>query len=301
MNSPLKGIITPLITPLANYKELDLPGTQRLIEHQISGKVDALFILGSTGEGPSLSYALRKELISRVCEWVDQRIPVLVGITDTSLEGSLEISAHAESAGADAVVIAPPYYYPIADEEIVLYLQQLASGLSLPFVLYNMPSHTKLHLSVEIVKQAHELGAIGIKDSSGDMLFLNSLLNAFKESPGFSILSGTELFLPETIRYGGHGGVTGGANLFPELFASLYLAAVSDDSESILKLRETVSMIYETIYRVGKDSSRFLQSYKCGLSVMGICNDYMAPPLQSFGPAERKQMETYMNEFTRLT
>jgi 4-hydroxy-tetrahydrodipicolinate synthase len=95
--------------------------------------------------------------------------------------------------------------------------------------------------------------------------------------------------------------VTGGANLFPELFVSLYRASVTHDMETISKLKETVGLLYDTLYRVGKDSSRFLQSYKCGLSLQGICHDYLAPPLQRFGPKERKQVEEYMNEFTRIT
>ena len=91
MHLPLKGIITPLVTPLNSYDELDLPGLKRLIEHQVTGGVHALFILGTNGEAPSLSYQLRKEFIKLTCELVHHRIPVLVGITDTAIAGSLEI------------------------------------------------------------------------------------------------------------------------------------------------------------------------------------------------------------------
>lgn len=126
MHLPLKGIIPPLITPLNSIYELDISGLERLIEHQVSGGVHALFILGTNGEAPSLSHKLRKEFIKKTCELVNHRIPVLVGITDTSFAESLEIANHAGSVGADAVVVAPPYYFPIADEEMVDYFEKWA-------------------------------------------------------------------------------------------------------------------------------------------------------------------------------
>ena len=300
MHLPLKGIIPPLVTPLNSYDEIDIPGLQRLIEHQVSGGVHALFILGTNGEAPSLSYKLRKEFIKKTCELVNKRIPVLVGITDTSIAGSLDIADYSQRVGADAVVVAPPFYFPVADEEMVDYFETLAPNLSLPFLIYNMPSHTKVHLSVEIVKRAKELGAVGIKDSSGDMLYLYSLIEEFKDSPDFSIITGTEIFLPETIMNGGHGAVAGGANMFPKMFVDLYNASVANDLETISTLRKKVLMLYQTIYQVGKHTSRFTKGTKCGLSVMGICNDYMAPPLHRFNPEERKQIEAYIEKITIL-
>lgn len=300
MNLPLKGIIPPLVTPLKNYEVLDIEGLERLIEHQVSGGVHALFILGTNGEAPSLSYKLRKQFIKKTCELVKKRIPVLVGITDTSLAGSLEIADYSQGTGADAVVVAPPYYFPVSDEEMLDYLETLAPRLPLPFLLYNMPTHTKVHLSVEIVKRAFELGAVGIKDSSGDMLYFYSLIDKFKDIPDFSLITGTELYLPETIMSGGHGAVAGGANMFPALFVELYNALLSKDLESISALRKKVLMLYQTIYQVGKHASRYLKGTKCVLSVMGICNDYLAPPLQRFNPEERKQIEEYMEKITLI-
>ena len=143
-----------------------------LLNTWLSGGVHALFILGTTGEATSLSYKLRKELIKRTSELVNRRIPVLVGITDTSVNGSLEIAEYSEKMGLDGVVIAPPYYLPISQEEMREYLENLVPELPLPFLIYDMPGCTKMHMSLETIKKAKELGAIGIKDSSGDMSYL---------------------------------------------------------------------------------------------------------------------------------
>lgn len=300
MQLPLKGIIPPVITPLVNYEEFDVHGFENLIEHLISGGVHGLFLLGTTGEAPSLSYKLRKELVKRACELVNHRIPVLVGISDTSFSASLEIAEYSKNVGADVVVVAPPYYFPMAQEEMVEYLEDLVPALPLPFLLYNMPSHTKIHLSIETVKRAKELGAVGIKDSSGDMFYLYSLIEEFKDSVDFSIITGTEIFLPETIMNGGHGAVAGGANIFPGLFVKLYEASVNNDLETIARLHEKVMKIENTIYTVGKHTSRFIKGTKCALSVMGICNDYMPHPFHKFKPAERKQIEKYIEEITKM-
>ncbi len=286
-----------MVTPLNTDGGLDVKGLERLIEHLINGGVHGIFLLGTNGEAPSLSYSLRKELITKACAFIGGRVPVLVGITDTSFDGSLDIAAHSKEAGADAVVVAPPYYLPISQEEMMDYLERLIPQLSLPVMMYNMPSCTKLHLSLETVKKAKELGAIGIKDSSGDMSYFYSLIEAFKESPEFSIIVGTEMFLPETIIYGGHGAVAGGANFLPELFVDLYNASLANNLEDIKILRSKVAFVNNSIYCVGKNASRITKGIKCALSVMDICEDHMALPLRKFENREREKVKEYLDQF----
>ncbi len=286
-----------MVTPLNTDGGLDVKGLERLIEHLINGGVHGIFLLGTNGEAPSLSYALRKELITKACTFIGGRVPVLVGITDTSFDGSLDIAAHSKEAGADAVVVAPPYYLPISQEEMMDYLERLIPQLPLPVMMYNMPSCTKLHLSLETVKKAKELGAIGIKDSSGDMSYFYSLIEAFKESPEFSIIVGTEMFLPETIIYGGHGAVAGGANFLPELFVDLYNASLANNLEDIKILRSKVAFVNNSIYCVGKNASRITKGIKCALSVMDICEDHMALPLRKFENREREKVKEYLDQF----
>jgi dihydrodipicolinate synthase/N-acetylneuraminate lyase len=300
MELPLKGIIPPVVTPLVNSNTLDVKGLEKLIEHLISGGVHGLFILGTTGEATSLTYELRKELIRYTMEIVNHRLPVLAGITDTSISGSLEIAEYSAIQGVDCLVIAPPYYVPIAQEEMREYLESMVPKLPLPFMMYDMPSCTKMHMSLETVRRSKELGAIGIKDSSGDMSYLYSLIKEFRDSPEFSIIAGTELFLPETIIYGGHGAVAGGANLYPKLFVDLYNASVEKDLEKIEKLREMVIMIDSTIYNVGKHKSRIIKGIKCALSVMDICNDYVALPLRKFKDEEKKMISQHVKDLNKI-
>lgn len=297
MELPLRGIIPPVITPLLDNNTLDVQGLERLVEHLVTGGVHGLFILGTTGEAPSLSYKLRKEFIKKTCELTNHRIPVMVGITDTSFDGSLEIAEYSKSVGADAVVIAPPYYMPISQSELIFHLENLIPKLTLPVLLYNMPSHTKLHMDLETVKIGQALGAIGIKDSSGDMFYQTNLIEAFKKTPEFAIITGTELFIPETIMQGGHGAIAGGANIYPKLFVELYEASLARDFERIAVLRELNIQLYNTIYAVASTSSKYIKGIKCTLSAMGICNDYAAFPLSRFEGEDKRKIEQYVAGF----
>jgi len=296
MNLDLRGIIPPIITHLKSESELDEQGLKQLIEYLISGGVHGLFLLGTTGEATSFSYQLRKEFIEKACAIINKRIPVMVGITDTAVAGSIEMATVSKNAGADALVISAPYYLPMAQHEFVEYLEYLTPKLPLPYLLYNMPSCTKLHMSAETVKKARELGAIGIKDSSGDLAYLYDLIEEFKEFPDFSIICGTELFIPESVKFGGSGAVAGGANIFPRLFVDLYEATLANDFDKISRLRAIVIQIEKKIYNIGTNDSKYVKTIKCALSVIGICNDFVAQPFQRFGKKEYEQVAKNIKE-----
>jgi 4-hydroxy-tetrahydrodipicolinate synthase len=301
MDLPLKGIIPPMVTPLLQDGTLDLIGLKKLVEYILAGGVHGLFLLGTTGEGTSLSHTLRKQLVSETCKLVEKRVPIVVCITDTSLEESLELAKHSAKVGADAVVVAPPYYLPISQTEMQDYLHMLLPTLPLPFLMYNMPSCTKMNLSMETISVAKKLGAIGIKDSSGDMEYMNQLIEIFGIDPKFSIITGSEIFLHETILNGGHGAVAGGANFFPRLFVDLYEASIDGDLTKIALLRETILQIDNTIYSVGENISKYIKGIKTALAVLDICSDFTAPPVKRFNETERAKIQIYMNEFLSNT
>lgn len=294
---PLRGIVPPMVTPLLDRDTLDVAGLQRLIEHILAGSVHGLFILGTTGEAPSLSQRLRCELIKRVCEQVKGRVPVLVGITDTCFVESVNIACKAKDAGAQAVVLAPPYYFPAGQGELLEYLEHLMPELPLPLFLYNMPSYTKLVFEPKTVKAAAAIkGIVGIKESSGDMVYFRRLLSLLKKQPDFSLLIGQEELLAEAVPAGAHGGVCGGANLIPQLYVDLYNASYSRDTPTVESLQKKVMQISKAIYGVGKYESSYLKGLKCALSCLGICNDFLAEPFHRFRRSERSVIRRHIKE-----
>jgi len=292
MMAPLAGIVPPLITPMRDRDTLDAPGLGRLIEHVLAGGVSGVFVLGTTGEGPSLSYRLRREVVERVCAQVRHRVPVLVGITDTAFVESLHLARFAADAGADAVVAAPPYYLPGDQPELQEYLDHLVPGLPLPLFLYNMPALTKVSFALDTVQRAmDEPRIVGLKDSSGDMAYFRGAAALLPRRPDWSLLIGPEERLMEAMRAGAHGGVSGGANLFPALYVGLSRACQAGDEARAAQLHATVIRVSEALYHIGRHPSAFIKGVKCALSCLGICDDFMAEPFHRFRAAERALVE----------
>lgn len=296
-NNQFHGIIPPMVTPLKDWDTLDNQGIEKLINHILNGGVHGLFVLGTTGEAPSLSHQLRKEVIKRTLDQVGTKVPVLVGITDTSFIETINIAEFAAEAGASAVVLAPPYYFPAGQFELIEYIEHLEQRLPLPLFLYNMPSHTKMIFEPETVKKASELpGVIGLKDSSGNMVYFHQLQQLFRDQDDFKLFVGPEELLGETLVLGGHGGVCGGANLIPELYVSMYETSKGGDLKKMGELHERIMQVSSSIYSVGKYKSSYLKGLKCALSIMDICNDFMAEPFHKFREPERGIIRQHLVE-----
>ncbi|MEX2513061.1 MAG: dihydrodipicolinate synthase family protein [Cyclobacteriaceae bacterium] len=296
--SPLEGIITPMVTPLLDDYHLDFEGLQKLTQHLISGGVHGIFILGTTGECTNISYALRSSLIQETCLKVKGAVPVLVGITDTSMEESISLAKIAHKSGASAVVAAPPYYFGLGDVELVDYYKKLAQALPLPLFLYNMPSHTKTMLSQKVVVElSQQANIIGLKDSSGNAVYFNSMVYAFRKQPDFSLLVGPEEMMAAAVLMGGHGGVSGGSNMFPKLYVDLYEAARSGDLPLMAQLQEMVMEISSELYALGSYGSSYLKGLKAALSILEISNGYLATPMAAFG---EEKLNLIRDKMTRL-
>jgi dihydrodipicolinate synthase/N-acetylneuraminate lyase len=297
MKSPLKGIIPPMVTPLRNCDELDIAGLEKLIEHILSSGVSGIFILGTTGEGPSLSYRLRRELIERVCKQNKNRVPVFVGITDTAFVESVNLARCAADFGASTVVAAPPYYMPEGQPELQEWLDHLVPQLPLPLFLYNMPPLTKVSYELQTVRRALDNPRIlGLKDSSGDLNYFKDVAVLLKQRPDWSLLIGPEDKLLNALQLGGHGGVSGGANLFPKIYVKLYEAFSVGDLTQAQELQKLIQRIGASLYRVGKHPSTIIKGIKCTLACLEICDDFMAEPFHRFRSAERELLQSRLQE-----
>ena len=290
------GIIPPLVTPLAARDSLDVGGLERLLEHVIAGGVSGVFILGTTGEAPSLSYRLRREMIAQTVRIVDLRIPVLVGVTDTAFVESVELAKFAADSGVQAAVLTTPYYFPAGQTELTAYTQNIAPLIPLPLMLYNMPGLTKVWFEIETVKKLTSIESIvGVKDSSGDLDYFAQLCELKNERPDWKILMGPEAKLPEAFAVGGDGGVCGGANVAPDLFVSCYRALVNGDQTMIAAARRKIDQ-FQAIYDIGKYASRHIKATKSALSLLGICSDLPADPFNRFLEPQREQVKQILEQ-----
>ncbi len=128
---------------------------------------------------------------------------------------------------------------------------------------------------------------IGVKDSSANIVYFNKLRYIFRDRPDFSILIGPEEALGEVVLMGAHGGICGGANLFPQLFVDTWQAAVNVDVARVRELQSEIMRISSLLYGVGRHVSSFIKGVKCSLDLMGICSDVMSQPFNRFREEER--------------
>ncbi|MBN8216265.1 MAG: dihydrodipicolinate synthase family protein [Spirochaetes bacterium] len=280
------------MTPMKDGK-IDGEGLDKLIEHVLAGGVHGLFLLGTTGEGPSLSQGQKIQMVRRAGAQVKKRVPIIVAITDTVVEDTLELAQVCAKAGADALVVAPPYYLPPGPAEFLAYLDQLLPALPLPLFLYNMPSMTKVSLDTPTLAEAlARPGVIGVKDSSGDMGLFHKLLSLRAAEPrprGWAFFTGSETLLAESVLFGAQGGVCGGANVDPALFVELFEAALARRMDRILALQGRL-MALSAIYGHGHHASSGIKGIKCALSLLDVCGDGMAAPFAAFAGPERQQV-----------
>lgn len=295
---PLKGIIPPLVTPLTKNGELDVNSFARLIEHVLSGGVQGVFILGTTGEAPGLSYDTKKQVISCACRMVKGRVPVLVGVTDCSYHESITLAKLSADAGASAIVTAPPYYFQLDQKELTGYFHYLAGNSPLPLFLYNIPSHTKISIEPACIRMlAQHPNIIGLKDSSGNGVYFNTVLSLLKAQTSFALFVGPDEMMASMVLIGAHGGVSAGANLFPKLYVDLYTACIARDFDRIHALQQKVVDISLNIYNAFSVTNGFLKGIKATLSVMEICDDHMEVPLS---PLHRSQKEKIKEKLFEL-
>jgi 2-dehydro-3-deoxy-D-pentonate aldolase len=295
---PLRGVITAMVTPLDRDLNLDQQGLERLVEHLVAGGVHGIFILGTTGEAPNLPYDVRFALIEQTCKLARTRVPVIVGITDTSHKDAIRMAAKSYECGAVAVVAAPPYYFQVSQADLVLYFKRLALESPLPLFLYNAPLNTPLTIEVETVIQlAAETNVAGLKDSGLKMGYFHAVREGVRDRSDFSLLVGPDDLLAEAVLMGAHGGMAGGSNVWPRLFVSLYEAAVAGDLNRVLALQQLAIQFDRAVYH----SANPLCGLKHALSHLGMCSSALTPPLQPYSQQQRDKVEKYLQTVDVLT
>jgi dihydrodipicolinate synthase/N-acetylneuraminate lyase len=298
---PFRGIMVPLVTPLSDPYRLDTGSLEKLIDHVIGGGVNGVFIAGTTGEGVNVSRGLKERMVRETCRRAGNRAPVVVCVSDCSEAESIALARVAADSGAAAVAFTPPYYGELTEEEIRRHAVRLGDELPVPFFLYNFPSCTRNSYSLDTVKAllAHDKCA-GIKDSSGDMVYFKELLRLVADYPESSVLLGPEEQMPEAIAAGAPGAVSGGANLAPLWFTSLYAAATAGDAAETAKWHAKTMEISRRIYGAIQEPSGYMRGLKCALGLMGLCSPECAPPLAPVPDAIRDQIKVALIELGLL-
>ena len=295
------GIIPPIITPLTGTSNLDRNALERIIDHVITGGVNGIFLLGSTGEGASLIHEVRKHVIEAGVKWISNRVPVYINITSTSHLDSLRLAEFASLAGAEFGVLAPPFYFEMNQNELMRFYTEVADRSPLPLLLYNAPQYTKTSIKPKTVRKlASHQNIVGIKDSSGNMNYIRQLVET-RQNESFSILVGPELMLSECLLFGCDGGICGGANLYPGLYAKIYQTALEENREELKSYQILLEQINTNVYQTIDSPMRIPIGIKYILSLKGICSQHMAIPVHDELSGDQKNlMDNLETKFLKL-
>ncbi len=301
-----EGLIPPMVTPLDERRRLDKAGVKNMVRHLVDGGVDGIFLLGTTGEGPHLSYAIRRDLVKETCRLVKGKVPVLVGITETDLEDALAFAKTCKAFGAAGVVAAPPYYFKLTQAECVAWFSELADRSPLPVVVYDMPAHTDTVIEpATIVKLAAHPNIVAMKDSSSVIALFNKFRLALEPfADKFSLFMGPDEAMGEAVLLGADGGVCTGANLWPAAFKAMFLAAKAGDAAKVARIQRFTTMSSYLLYGLGAGQIGFLKGVKAALAGMGLVQNALAAPFAPFAGKElaavKKALKTLRTEYAKL-
>jgi 4-hydroxy-tetrahydrodipicolinate synthase len=245
----LKGAFTAIVTPFKNG-QLDEEAYRELIEFQIKGGINGLVPCGTTGESPTLSHAEHKRVVEICLDQVKKRLPVIAGTGSNNTAESLDLTQHAQAAGADYALMITPYYNKPTQEGLFQHYKTVASATKIPIVVYNVPGRTSLNLLPETMARLSEIPHIvGLKDATGDLKQGAKTLELCGDK--ITVLSGDDFTTLPLLCVGGMGVISVVSNVVPGDMAGMCNAFFKGDLAGARKLHYKMwplieAMFYET-------------------------------------------------------
>jgi 4-hydroxy-tetrahydrodipicolinate synthase len=222
MSEPFHGVLPALITPFTrDGRAIDAEALVAIVERLVTAGVGGLVPGGSTGEFTTLSHAERRQLVEVTVRAAAGRVPVVAGTGALSTRETVELSAHAEQAGAAAVMIVPPFYDALSWRELLAHYTAVAEAISIPIMYYNLPSASGVRLSAE---QLRELPVTCLKDTGGDAVAATELI----QTEGPTLLNGWDTLTFAALAAGVRAVVWGTASIVPEQCVELHRLLIDD-------------------------------------------------------------------------
>lgn len=282
------GSIPALVTPFKNGA-IDRDAFTNLIERQIEGGSTALVPCGTTGESATLSHAEHKEVVELCIQVARGRVPVIAGAGSNSTREAIELIEHAKTVGADAALVICPYYNKPDQAGLEAHFRAINDAVSLPVILYNVPSRTACDLLPETVAKLASLpNVVGIKDASNDLGRV-SMHAALTTGAQFTQLSGED---PSSLGHrvmGGTGCISVTANVAPDLCAQMHAAFDAGDLDKARALDQRLIHLHKAMFLAPSPGPA-----KYVLAKMGLCSDDVRLPIVSPDEGTKAQIDQAM-------
>lgn len=273
-----KGAIVAIVTPIKDDK-IDYESYKKLIDFQLKNKTNGILTCGCTGEPATLSYDEHKEMIKFTVEYVNGKVPVIAGTGSNNTKEAIELSQYAEKVGADGCLLITPYYNKPTQKGLYLHYKEIAKNVSIPIILYNVPSRTGISIAPETVLELSEIkNIVGIKEASGSLDQVSKILSIVKRDD-FVVLSGDDSLTLPIISVGGKGVVSVASNVVPYEVSQMVEYALNGDFENARKLHLKLFSIFKILFIETNPIP-----VKTILSLMGMISPEWRLPL--CGPSE---------------
>lgn len=269
-----KGTGVAIVTPFKNDSSIDFAALGRVINHVITGGINYIVAIGTTGESATLTQEEKQAVISYVVETVDNRVPIVYGIGGNNTHEVVNCIRHAEFEGVDGILSVAPYYNKPTQRGLFLHYKEISTCSALPVIIYNVPGRTGCNISAETcLELAHGFeNIVAVKEASGD---INQIMKIIKSKPeNFSVISGDDMLTIPVIAAGGSGVISVLANAFPSQCSELVNQSLKNNFKSAREIQFRFLEMIELLFVEGNPSG-----VKDMLNIMNICLNTVRLPL----------------------
>jgi 4-hydroxy-tetrahydrodipicolinate synthase len=273
-NHRIQGSIPALITPMQGDGQVDYPTLRKLIDWHVAEGTDALVIVGTSGESPTVTVEEHREILRVSVEQAAKRIPIIAGCGANSTFEAIELAKFAESIGADAQLQVVPYYNKPTQEGLYQHFKAIAEATpKLPVILYNVPGRTVADLQHDtVLRLAQVPGIIGIKEATGNIERAQWLIRDLPKS--FAVFSGDDPTAVALMLVGGAGNISVTANVAPRLMHELCVAAMKGDIATAMKIQFQLMPVHKNLFVEANPIP-----VKWAAARMGLCGPALRLPL----------------------
>lgn len=282
-----KGSSVALVTPFANG-ELDLETLKKLVDWHVEQGTNGLVPVGTTGESPTLSHEEHERVVAEVVKASAGRLPVMAGAGSNNTAEAIGLAKHAESVGADALLVVTPYYNKPTQRGLIAHFTAIHDACSLPIFIYNIPPRSVIDMTPETMGELAKLPRIaGVKDATAKIDRVSQQRITCGED--FIQLSGEDATALGFNAHGGQGCISVTANVAPRLCAEFQAAMLDQDYTKALEYQDRLMPLHEAIF-----IEPGLVGAKYGLSRLGLCSEEVRAPLTGLLDATKEKIDAAM-------
>jgi 4-hydroxy-tetrahydrodipicolinate synthase len=280
-----KGSLTALVTPFAGGK-VDEAAFRKFVEWQIAEGIDGLVPVGTTGESPTLSHDEHHRVVDIAIQTAKGRVPVIAGAGSNSTAEAIDLTRHAEKAGAAAALSVMPYYNKPTAEGQYQHFKAVHDSANIPIIIYNIPGRSTVNMSVETMARLAKLPRIvGVKDATADLA--RPAQTKIAIGADFCQLSGEDATALPFLAQGGHGCISVTANVAPRLTAMMHAAWRAGDIKKAMEINERLMPVHDALFCETSPGP-----VKYALSLMGHCLADLRLPMAPVAETTRRRVET---------